>query len=120
MIKILVADDSMFMRKILTGILNNAGYNKIIEAASGIEAIKKFKSDKPDLVLLDIIMEGKDGIETLKTIRAMSKTAKIIMVTAVGQDLIINEAKNAGCSAYIVKPFDEKDVIDIVKKILSN
>lgn len=118
MTKILVADDSKFMRTVLSSILNKAGYKEIVEAADGIEAVKKFKQEKPDLTLLDIIMEKKGGVDALKDIIAIDQAAKVIIVTAVGQEQMKDEAMKAGAKDYIVKPFDHAQVVRAVEKVL--
>jgi len=116
--KILVVDDSTFMRKILIKILDEMGHKEIIEAADGAEAVTKFTSEKPDLVLLDIIMEKKDGIQVLKEVKALNKDAKVVMVSAVGQEQMVKEALGAGALDFIVKPFDNEKVKETVKKML--
>ena len=118
MAKILVVDDSAFMRKILVGVLAKAGYTDIAEASDGEMAVASYKSQKPDLVLLDVVMAPKDGLYALKEIRAKSSSAKVIMVTAVGQEAMIADAKKLGCSEYVVKPFKEEQVIAAVKAAL--
>jgi len=116
--KILIADDSLFMRKILKDILSDK--YEIVEAATGSEAEQQFKEEKPDLTLLDIIMpEGEEeGIEILKKIGKANLKSQVVMITAVGQDTIIEECKKLGAVDYIIKPFDRKDVIRIVQKYL--
>ena len=116
--KILLADDSAFMRKILTNILTKEGYKDIIETEDDAAAVEKYKSEKPALVLLDIIMEKKDGIQALKEIMASDKKAKVVMVSAVGQEQMVKDAIKSGAHDFIVKPFDSKKVVDTVKKIL--
>ncbi len=116
MAKILISDDSQFMRKILSDILTKNGFDNIIEAVNGEQAVEKFKSEKPDLMLLDVIMPEKDGIEVAKEL--IPQGAKVIMVSAVGQDDMIKQAKDLGVLGYIIKPFEEKQVIDEVKKAL--
>lgn len=118
MAKILMADDSAFMRKILKGILAKEKQTNIIEASNGQEAVDKFKLEKPDLVLLDIVMEKKDGIEALKEIMGINNSTKVIMVSAVGQEAMVKEAMMLGASGYIVKPFNAKKVSEEVKKLL--
>lgn len=118
MAKILLADDSAFMRKILINILNKEGHKDIIETENGEEAVAKFKKEKPDLVLLDIIMEKKDGIEALKDIMKADKDAKVVMVSAVGQEQMVKEAVTAGAQDFIVKPFNAEKVVETVKKML--
>lgn len=116
--KILIADDSLFMRRILKDILSDK-YN-IIEAESGAKAEQQFKKEEPDLVLLDIIMPGgeEEGIKVLQKIRKANPKAKVVMITAVGQDSTIEECKKLGAVDYIIKPFDREEVINIVQKHL--
>ncbi|MFA5993572.1 MAG: response regulator [Parcubacteria group bacterium] len=116
MAKILISDDSQFMRKILSDILTKNGFDNIIEAVNGEQALEKFKTEKPDLMLLDVIMPEKDGIEVVKEV--VPQGAKVIMVSAVGQDDMIKQAKDLGVLGYIIKPFEEKQVIDEVKRAL--
>lgn len=113
--KILIADDSAFMRKMLIDILNEAGYKDIVEAENGKQAIEKIKSEKPSMVLLDIIMPEIDGLEVLKQ---AGKGQKIIIISAIGQEGVMEEAKQYGVLGFIVKPFDKDKVLEEVKKNL--
>lgn len=115
MAKIAVADDSNFMRQLLVGILNKAGYTDIIEAKDGVEALDICQNEKPDLLLLDIIMPNMDGLEVLNKI---DTSQKVVVVTAVGQEKAIEEAKSLGVLGYIIKPFESKKIIEEVKKAL--
>jgi two-component system, chemotaxis family, chemotaxis protein CheY len=110
--KILIVDDSQFMRSVLKDILDTEGYESI-EAENGKEAIEKFEAEKPDLLLLDIVMPEVDGKEVLEKI---GKQAKIIVISAVGQEKMVEEAKALGALDYIVKPFDSKKVVETIKK----
>lgn len=114
-IKILIADDSAFMRKVLQGILEGMGFSHFIECGNGKECLEKCKSAKPDLILLDIIMPEVDGMEVLKKI---GKTIKVLIISAVGQEGIIKEAKENGALGFIVKPFDNKKVVAEIEKVL--
>ncbi|PCI29874.1 two-component system response regulator [Candidatus Kaiserbacteria bacterium] len=116
MAKILISDDSEFMRKVVREILEKNGYTDIIEASNGEEAIEAYDQHKPDLVLLDIIMPEKDGTEVLSDI--VPKGAKVLNITAVGQESMIKKATALGSLGYIIKPFDEEMVISEVKKII--
>ncbi len=118
MAKILIADDSSFMRKIVINLLKKLGYEEIIEANNGEEAVAKYQEDKPDLVLLDIVMEKKDGIATLREIKEIDSAANVIMVSAVGQEQMVTEAKNLGAKDFITKPFDNAKVEEAVKAAL--
>jgi two-component system, chemotaxis family, chemotaxis protein CheY len=113
--KILIADDSAFMRKILIDTLKNAGFSNFIEAENGNQALAKNTAEKPDLLLLDVIMPEKDGIEVVKEV---GKTSNVIMVTAVGQDSIVKDANEAGAKGFIVKPFDKEKIISEVTRVL--
>jgi len=116
--KILIADDSLFMRKMLKDILSDK--YEIIEAESGAKAEEQFKKEKPDLVLLDIIMpEGEEeGLKVLERIKKADPKVKVVMITAVGQDAVIEESKKHGAEAHIIKPFDKKQVLETVAKYL--
>lgn len=118
--KILIADDSEFMRKLLKDVLVKVGYNNFIEAENGKEALEKYKKEKPDLVLLDIIMPDVDGIGVLEKL-SKSDVDKVIIVSAVGQEKMQDKAKKLGVKYYIVKPFDGfegKKVLEEIKKVL--
>lgn len=113
--KILIADDSEFMRKVLKTILEGSGFSNFIEAVDGKEVLQKIEKEKPDLVLLDLIMPEVGGMEVLKK---AGKTVKILVVSAVGQENMVEEAKSYGAVGYIVKPFDRNKVIEDVEKVL--
>jgi two-component system, chemotaxis family, chemotaxis protein CheY len=114
--KILVVDDSMFMRKLLKDILSKDYI--VVEACSGASAREVFHKENPDLVLLDIVMpEGdSEGIHVLQDIRRTDPNVNVIMISAVGQDAFKEDCHKLGVTNYIVKPFDEKKVLDTVAK----
>lgn len=113
--KIMIVDDSSFMRQVLKDILTAAGFVRFVEVDSGQECLERFSAEKPDIVLLDIIMPEMNGLEVLKTIGAKTK---VVVISAVGQEKVIEEAKRRGALDYIVKPFDEKDVAAKITKVL--
>ncbi len=113
--KILIVDDSNFMRNLLKNILIKNGFNQILEAGNGKEAEEVYKKENPNLVLLDIIMPEQDGIATLKNLGAK---ANVVMITAVGQEAMISQAKSLGARGYIVKPFQPKQILSVLEKIL--
>ena len=116
--KILIADDSLFMRMTLKD--NLPEDYAVVEADSGAKALEQFEKEKPDLVLLDIVMpEGEEeGVGVLRKIIQSDPQACVVMITAVGQEAIIEECKKIGARDYIVKPFDEKQVAETVQKCL--
>jgi two-component system chemotaxis response regulator CheY len=113
--KILIIDDAAFMRMMLKKILTPTG-NVLMEAIDGSDGINKYKENKPDLVLLDIIMPNTDGIECLKQILAFDKNAKVLMCSSIGQQSIVNDAIRIGARDFIVKPFDAARVMEAVTK----
>lgn len=116
--KILLADDAAFMRMLVKDILKKNGYTNIVEASDGEKACQIYAAEKPDLVLMDITMPNKNGLEALKEIRASDPTAKVIMCSAMGQELIVVDAIKLGALDFIVKPFKSDRVLQTVKKYL--
>ncbi len=116
MAKILVVDDAAFMRMRCTKLLQDNGY-ETIEAANGIEAVKRYMEHRPDAVLMDITMPDMDGIETLKKLVEMDSSVKVAMVTAMGQQSLVIEALKSGAKDFVVKPFNADRVLAAVKKI---
>ena len=118
MSKILIADDAAFMRMMVKDSLTKNGYTNIVEAADGEIACQLFKSENPDLVILDITMPNKTGIEALRDIKAMNASAKVIMCSAMGQEAMVVEAIKLGALDFIVKPFDMKELSARIKAVL--
>ncbi len=114
-IKVLICDDSAFMRKVLRDILEGAGFSNFIEAGTGKEAIEKFGAEKPDLVLLDIMMPEASGIEVLQQIGA---EATALVISAIGQETMVEDAKKNGAKGYLTKPFENDKVLEEIKKVL--
>lgn len=114
----MIVDDSAFMRTIIKNLLTDSGYSDFIEAEDGRKAVEFYESKKPDLVILDLIMPHMDGIETLKRIKSMDKKAKVLVLTAVGQEQMQQECKKYGVDGYIIKPFDDKELTITVKNTL--
>ena len=118
MAKILVVDDAAFMRMMIKDILTKNGYEVAGEAENGAVAVSKYNELKPDLVLMDITMPEKDGIQALKDIKAADGSAKVIMCSAMGQQAMVIEAIQSGAKDFIVKPFQADRVIEAVKKVV--
>ena len=117
-VKVLVVDDAIFMRRMLTDILEEGGYKIVGEAANGAEAIEQYKKLKPDLVTMDIIMPELGGIEAVKEIVSSDAAARILMVSAMGQQQLVVEAIQAGAKDFVVKPFESSRVLSAVERIL--
>ena len=115
--RVLIVDDSMYMRTLIKDALSGAGYDVIGEAANGESAIDMALELKPDLITLDNILPDMIGTDILKVLMDEGLDSKVIMVSAVGQQSVINEGIELGASEYIVKPFTAADLIEVVKRI---
>lgn len=116
--RILIVDDSFYMRTMLKNMLTDAGYDVVGEAANGQQAIEMAAATRPDLITLDVILPDNTGLDVLKGIRQDQPEVRIVMCSAVGQEVIVNEALESGAVAYIVKPFSEEKVLEIVSSAL--
>ncbi|GMT50083.1 MAG: response regulator [bacterium] len=117
--KILVVDDSLLLRNIIKNELSFEGYDIIDEAKDGQEAIEKYESHKPDLVTMDITMDGMNGLDAAEQILKKDPKAKVIMVSALGEDEIMSKAVKLGVKDFIVKPFTPERLVNAVKKALA-
>lgn len=111
MSKVLVVDDAAFMRMSLMMMLKNNGFEIVGEAENGKMAIEKYMQLKPDIVTMDITMPVMDGIQAIKEIMKYDKGAKIVVVSAMGQEPYVREAVVSGAKGFIVKPFKEEFVL---------
>jgi two-component system chemotaxis response regulator CheY len=118
MARVLITDDAIFMRKMLSDILTQGGYKVVGEASNGKEGVDLYKKLKPDVVTMDIIMPEMDGIEAVKEIVKTDHDSKIIMVSAMGQQQLVVEAIQAGAKDFVVKPFDAARVLAAVERVL--
>lgn len=110
--RIIIADDVVFFRRTLKDILISEGFEVIAEASNGDEAVEMSKTHVPDIVLLDVVMPGKNGLETAREILRLKLPIKVVMCSSLGYEPIIKEAIKAGASAYILKPFDHTSVME--------
>ncbi len=117
--RILIADDSFYMRDNLKNIFTGAGYEVVGEAANGEEVIEKYKKLNPDIVTMDIIMPKKTGTEAVKEIMEYDPEAKIIVCTAIDQENVLIEAIKLGAKNYIIKPIEPEQVIAAIEKVIS-
>jgi two-component system, chemotaxis family, chemotaxis protein CheY len=117
MAKILIVDDAEFLRVRISKMLTGDGY-EVEEAENGLKAIEKFQSVHPDLVLMDITMPEMDGLTALKQIRGIDPKAKVIMLTALGQESVVLEAIKSGARDFVVKPFERDRVLGAITKLL--
>ncbi|MBX7056949.1 MAG: response regulator [Leptospirales bacterium] len=118
MARVLVVDDAKFMRTLVKDALTAAGHEIVGEAENGVQAVKLFGDLKPDLVTMDITMREKDGLEAAGEILKKDSTARIIMVTALGQEDLLARAIKMGVKDFVVKPFPPERLQQAAAKAL--
>jgi two-component system chemotaxis response regulator CheY len=116
--KVLVVDDAAFMRVTLKNVLAPAGYI-VEEATNGAEAVTKYLEVAPDVVTMDITMPEKDGIQATREIMEKDPNARVVMVSALGQEKMVKDAIMAGAKDFIVKPFQPDRVLNALSRVLS-
>ena len=115
---VLICDDALFMRTMVKDILQQAGFEIVGEAETGIQAIEKYKSLKPALVTMDIVMPEMGGIDAVREITRDDPSARILMCSAMGQQALVVEAIQAGAKDFVLKPFQPSRVLEAVNRVL--
>ncbi len=116
--KILIADDSAYMRSILKDLLLRNGYDVIGEAENGKEVLGLYGKLKPDVVAMDIMMPEMSGIQALKEIKENYPEARVVMSAAMGQQHLVVEAIRAGAADFFIKPVQAERVVEAIDKAL--
>lgn len=117
-IKILVVDDAIFMRTMIRDIFARGPFVIAGEADNGLEAVRAYKELRPDLTTMDIVMPVMDGIAALREIIQFDPQARVVMVSALGQEALIAESIESGAKDFIVKPFQASRVLKVVQSVL--
>jgi two-component system, chemotaxis family, chemotaxis protein CheY len=120
MARILIIDDTRFMRTILKTIVTEEGYEVVGEAADGYQGIFEYVNNHPDLVLLDILMPKMDGIMTLKTLIGYDPSVRVIIISAIQSVKMIKLAINCGAKGYILKPFQRPQLMQEIHRVLED
>ena len=116
---VLICDDAIFMRTMVSDILQQSGFEVVGEAESGLQAIEKYRALRPDLVTMDIVMPDMGGIDAVREITKLDPSARVLMCSAMGQQALVVEALQAGAKDFVVKPFQPSRVLEAVERILS-
>ena len=114
---VLIVDDSLYMRTMIKDSLESAGYKVIGQAANGEEAIDLAFELQPDFITLDNILPDMIGIDILKVYKEEGLESRVIMISAVGQESVINEGLDLGARSYIVKPFTSEQLVGAMSDI---
>lgn len=116
--RVLVVDDTIYMRSLIKDTLIKEGFEVVGEAADGESAIDLAFELKPDLITLDNVLPDMLGLDVLKTIKKNNLPSKVVMISAVGQETMKNKAAEMGASGYIVKPFSVDVLMDEINKAI--
>jgi len=113
---VLIVDDSRYMRVLIKEAIEQGGYQVVGEAANGEEAIDKAFELEPDIITLDNILPDMVGSDILKALNEDGLTSKVILISGVGQDEVIQEGLSLGAVDYVTKPFTSEKIIAVLKK----
>lgn len=113
---VLIVDDSLYMRTLIKDALEVGGFSVVGQAANGEEAIDLAFELQPDLITLDNILPDMIGTDILKVYSEEGLKSKVVMISAVGQESVVNEGLRLGAKAYIVKPFTSDQLVDTMSK----
>ncbi len=116
--KVLLVDDSGLARRSTRRILEQAGYT-VVEAEDGLSALERFAIEKPDLVLLDLVMTGMYGLDVLSKLRELDPEARVIVMTADIQTSSREMVQSAGASGFLNKPATPAAVLEMVGRVLN-
>jgi len=118
-LRVLIVDDAIFMRKMISDILVENGMEVVGEADTGVKAVEKFMELRPDLVTMDIIMPEMNGIDAVRKIVEFDRQAKVVMCSALGQQALVQEAITAGARDFLIKPFNAARVVEVIAKVFN-
>jgi two-component system, chemotaxis family, chemotaxis protein CheY len=118
-LRVLVVDDAIFMRRMISDILVENGMEIVGEADTGAKAIERYKELRPDLVTMDIIMPEMNGIDAVRKIVEHDAQARIVMCSALGQQALVQDAIAAGAKDFLIKPFNSARVVEVIAKVFN-
>ncbi len=118
--RVMIVDDALFMRSLLRDVFEPAGWDVVAEAENGRQAVELYSAHQPDLVTMDIVMPEMGGIDAMKRILANHPEAKVVMCSALGQESMVMEAIKAGAKDFIVKPFQDAQVLEVVERVCAD
>ncbi len=117
-VKVMAVDDSSFMLSVITSYLQGSEFEIIETARNGKDALDKLGRCSPDVVLLDIVMPGEDGIETLEKILSKTPSTRVVMVSSLGTEEAVMECLKKGAKNFLQKPFEQEKIISVLRGIM--
>jgi two-component system chemotaxis response regulator CheY len=117
--QVMAVDDSAFTLTIISTYLENSEFEVVEAARNGSDAIERFREVEPDLVLLDIVMPGLSGQETLRQILEIRPDAKVVMVSSLGTEEDVRECLEIGAKSFLKKPFAKEDLIEFLRELVA-
>jgi len=118
-IRVLIVDDEVFFRQVLRDVLEKIGFTVVAEAADGTEAVAKFRECRPHVIIMDIYMPEKSGIDATREMIAVDPNAKVLIASASAYDYDTQAALDVGAKAILMKPFVPKEVYESIRKALT-
>jgi two-component system, chemotaxis family, chemotaxis protein CheY len=115
--RVLIVDDDQFVRTVLREMLSPSGY-QCFEARDGIEAMERVRADRPHVILLDLLMPKMSGIQALQEIGQTSPRSRVVVITSLASDALLEQALSAGACGYVVKPFHPMEIQEAVRQAL--
>lgn len=116
-LRCLIAEDVLFIREIYKYLLRNENYQIVDEAVDGVATLEKIKEHKPDVVILDLILPLKNGLDVLKEAHAVSPHTKYLVISSLEDQAVIEQAKALGAIDYIVKPFTKQQLLSALERL---
>ncbi len=118
-VRILIVDDELFFRQVLRAVLEQIGFTVVGEAANGDEALQQYKALRPHIVIMDIYMPVKNGIDATRELVAADPNARVLVASASDFDSDIQAALDAGAKGNLMKPFVPKEIYETIRKVLT-
>lgn len=117
--RVMAVDDSAFTLMIISTYLETSEFEVVESLRSGAEAVRRFKEIEPDLVLLDLVMPGLSGKDTLRQILSHRPEASVVMVSSLGTEEAVRECLAAGAKSFLQKPFAKEDLVDFLRELMA-
>lgn len=115
--KVMIVDDSSFVQLVCKQTLEKSGYQVVAEAYDGVEAVEKAEQAQPDIILMDIALPKRNGLEATEMILSHLPNTQILAISAIDEDWIKDKVMQAGCFAFLSKPFETKDLLSLLDQV---